>query len=439
MQWASLRGSDSVRLVEYLEAANEVGNWLLSTADHRANGWTWPVRPTVGLEGDIGLWGGMAGPTLFFVEAYRTTGDEKWLYAAREGARWMDGHVDEAAAGWAGCGLFTGVGGWALVLDELANASGDEEVSASSSSVFEVILAAAETDSSGVHWHGLSEILWGTAGIGCLLLSLGHEHVGDRALDYAMRAGDWLLVHAEEAPTGIRWGLGPAYDEAYPDRAGTRFPNFAHGTAGIAFFLARLAQETNEVRFLHAAIAGMEWVLSTTRIEGDSCAAYHHEPDGTDLYTLGWCHGPPGLAWTFRQLELTTGGQEWRTWIRRAARADRNSGIPEQREPGFWDNVGRCCGSASVAEFFLDLHRLEGHDDDLAFAQLMVDDLLARAIVDEEGMRWSNYEFRDPEPNLPPETTYMQGAAGIGSTLLRLHRHLSGDQWVVRWPHAPTW
>jgi len=72
-------------------------------------------------------------------------------------------------------------------------------------------------------------------------------------------------------------------------------------------------------------------------------------------------HGPPGLAWAFRQLELSTGNNEWRDWARRAALADRQSGIPEQREPGFWDNVARCCGSAGVAEFFSDLHRLEGH------------------------------------------------------------------------------
>ena len=32
-----------------------------------------------------------------------------------------------------------------------------------------------------------------------------------------------------------------------------------------------------------------------------------------------------------------------------------------------------------------------------------------------------------------------QGAPGIGSTLLRLHRHLAGDPWTVRWPHAPDW
>lgn len=125
---------------------------------------------------------------------------------------------------------------------------------------------------------------------------------------------------------------------------------------------------------------------------------------------------------------------------RRAARADRGSGIPERREPGSWDNGARCCGSAGVAEFFLDLHRLEGRPDDLAFAVTMADDLLGRAITGETGTRWPNYEFRKTEqPDLPPETGYLQGAPGIGSTLLRLHRHLAGDPWTVRWPHAPAW
>jgi Lanthionine synthetase C-like protein len=141
----------------------------------------------------------------------------------------------------------------------------------------------------------------------------------------------------------------------------------------------------------------------------------------------------------FRQLEICTGDVTWRTWLQRAARTDRSSGIPKQKEPGFWDNVARCCGSAGVAEFFLDLHRLEGEDDDLAFARIMVDDLLKRAIIDGAGMRWSNYEFRNQDPYLPAETGYMQGASGIGSTLLRLHRHRNGDPWTVRWPHAPRW
>ena len=224
----------------------------------------------------------------------------------------------------------------------------------------------------------------------------------------------------------------------HPDRV-RYFPNFAHGAAGNGFFLAKLAQATGHSRFLDGAHRALEWILTTVRRDGDTAAAYHHDPDGTDLYTLGWCHGPPGLAWFLRQLELTENDPSRRDWIRRCARADATSGIPEQREPGFWDNVARCCGSAGVAEFFLDLHTLEGDDADLAFARVMVDDILARGTEDEAGMRWSNIEFRNEDPVLPAEPTYLQGASGIGSTLCRLDRHERGDRWVLKWPHAPTW
>jgi len=305
----------------------------------------------------------------------------------------MDAHLEESAGRWAGCGLMTGIGGWAVVLDELAAAAGDEDIAERARRVLHTIAGHASADGDTAHWHDLTEMVWGTAGIGCLMLTLGPGYLGPAAVDLAVRAGDWL---------------------------------------------ARLAQVTGEERFLAASLAATGWIMTTVRTEDDTCAACHHDPGGTDLYTLGWCHGPPGLGWLFRQLELTTGSQDWRTWLRRAARADLISGIPARREPGFWDNVARC-GSAGVAEFFLDLRRLEHADEDLAFAVTMVDDILDRAIVDELGMRWSNYEFRSEEPDLPPETTYLQGAPGIGSTLLRLHRRLAGDPWTVRWPHAPDW
>jgi len=420
--------------VNYLQAAEGVGAWLLATAQREKQGWWWPVQPGVSDEGSAGLGWGTAGPVLFFVEAYRTTGEDRWLAAAREGARLMAHTLDEATRNWAGCGLFTGVGGWAFVLDELAAASDDRAIAAQSRTVFEAIAGQFEPADHGGHWHGLTEILWGTAGIGSLLLGPGGRHLGDRSLDLATRGGEWLLGEAEDAPGGgLRWSLGPGRP------ADRRFPNFAHGTAGIAFFLARLTDATGDRRFLDAALAGTEWILSTVRTDDDTCAAYHHDNGGTEMFTLGWCHGPPGLGWLFRQLELSTGDASWRTWLRRAARSDTTSGIPTQKEPGFWDNVGRCCGSAGVAEFFLDLHTLEARDEDVAFARVMVDDLLTRAVVDETGTRWSNVEFRKDPPDLPAETTYLQGAPGIGSTLLRLHRHLAGDPWVPSWPHAPTW
>jgi len=427
--------------VSYLAAAERTGEWLLNSAERRPDGWRWPGQPGVSAEFGTGVGWGTAAPTMFFAEAFATTGDERWLEAARGGARWMAANLDDVAARHAGCGLFTGIGGWAVALDLIAESAGDEEAAALAGRALRAIAARADRSADGTQWDELTEILWGTAGIGCVLLTLGPKYLGPSALDLATGAGDWLLAEAEQAPRGIRWSLGAsAYTGAgAEERRRRRYPNFAHGAAGIAFFLARLAQQTGERRFLDASLAATDWVMSTVRTDDGTCAAYHHEPDATDLFTLGWCHGPPGLGWLFRQLELCTGDPAWRSWLRRAARTDLISGIPARKEPGFWDNVARCCGSASVAEFFLDLHRLEGDPGDLEFATLLVDDLLGRAITDKSGTRWSNYEYRKAEPDLPPETGYLQGAPGIGSTLLRLHRHLAGDPWTAGWPHAPSW
>ena len=104
-----------------------------------------------------GLGWGTAAPVMFLVEAFRTTGDGRWLLAAREGVRWMDAHLDAAAAEWAGCGLLTGIGGWAIVLHELAAASDDEHASNLARRVLETVAHHASVTGQGVHWHDLTE------------------------------------------------------------------------------------------------------------------------------------------------------------------------------------------------------------------------------------------------------------------------------------------
>src|SRR5580704_17635431 len=211
-----LASRDNPSLVRYLTAAEQAGNWLLATAERSPQGWFWPVRPGVSTEVIPGLCWGTAAPTMFFVEAFRTTGDERWLSAARAGARWMDAHLDESAAGWTGCGLMTGIGGWAVVLDELAAAAHDEHARDLARRVLETVAARASADGDTVHWHDLTDMVSGTAGIGCLMLTLGADYLGPAAVDLAVRAGDWLLAQAEAAPAGIRWSLGRAYEAERP-------------------------------------------------------------------------------------------------------------------------------------------------------------------------------------------------------------------------------
>src|SRR5439155_22568082 len=124
-------------------------------------------------------------------------------------------------------------------------------------------------------------------------------------------AGRRLLDLAIPARIGSWWRSRP--DDHKPA------PNIAHGTTGIAYFLATLAIATGNDEYAEAALDGARYLLSLARTDDGTCAVHHHEVDGTDLYTLGWCSRPPGLACLFIRLHELTGDDEWIEWAQRAA------------------------------------------------------------------------------------------------------------------------
>ena len=101
-------------------------------------------------------------------------------------------------------------------------------------------------------------------------------------------------------------------------------------------------------------------------------------------------------------------------WVARCLHSLHTSGIPERRWPGFWDNDGRCCGTAGVGSAVLP------HDP--AFAAALADDLVDRAYVEGDRAYWRFTEHRNDDPLLPPGVGWMQGAAGIAGYLFEVAR-----------------
>jgi hypothetical protein len=114
-----------------------------------------------------------------------------------------------------------------------------------------------------------------------------------------------------------------------------------------------------------------------------------------------------------------------------------HSGLPQPLRPGFWDNNGRCCGTAGVLALACD--RVAEGSEGLDFASVLVDDLAARATVDADGARWSNREHRETPSDLPPRTGWGMGNAGIVRELLRFARITSGRDpaYAVTGPDQP--
>jgi lantibiotic modifying enzyme len=184
--------------------------------------------------------------------------------------------------------------------------------------------------------------------------------------------------------------------------------------------LTALYKETGTREFLDAALAGAKYLLSVAKTESETCLIFHNEPDGRDLYYLGWCHGPVGTARLFYLLYEVSRDESWLDWVRKSANALLQSGIPEKETPGFWNNAGICCGLAGVGEFFLDLYRAMGDRSYLEFSKRVTARLLAKATVENGRMWWVQAEHRTKPDYLFAQTGFMQGAAGIGTFLLRL-------------------
>ena len=124
-------------------------------------------------------------------------------------------------------------------------------------------------------------------------------------------------------------------------------------------------------------------------------------------------------------------------WVKKSARAVMESGIPEKQPPGFWNNVSQCCGSAGVAEFFLNLHEATGERGYLDFSKRVTANLLARATRGGEEMKWIQAEHRVRPNLLVAQTGYMQGAAGIGMLLLRLDAFEREKKDRIIFPDSP--
>jgi lantibiotic modifying enzyme len=248
---------------------------------------------------------------------------------------------------------------------------------------------------------------------------------GEHAAAIATTGGEALLGAADRTEAGLDWGIMPGQP--------SRSPNFSHGTAGIASALAVAGVALDRPDFVQAARQGAQHLLAVGSLDDGGFIMPHTIPPSTrdvEPLTYTWCHGPAGTSYVFAALSRAgvreIDGLEVTELRRRCLHSILTSGVPRRLRPGFWDNDGRCCGTAGVGDTLLDA--VQDNVDPvrdgtlLAAARTMGDALVERAIRDQAGARWRFLEHRQDPPLLPPGTSWMQGAAGIAAYLLRLTR-----------------
>ncbi|HET7018237.1 MAG TPA: lanthionine synthetase LanC family protein [Streptosporangiaceae bacterium] len=241
------------------------------------------------------------------------------------------------------------------------------------------------------------------------------------------------LTTADRTCGGVHWAVRPSPPRSH---------HIAHGTLGIVYALASVGDAAGREDLVDLALAGAADVVSRNEAGQDGFLVPHsdppHRPDLIECYSYGWCNGPAGDAQVFRLLARITADDAWTALGDRCWHTVLASGLPDRIRPGFWDNNGRCCGTAGVLALACD--RIVERGDDFGFADELVDDLARRATVDEAGARWSNYEYRATPGDLAPRTGWAMGNAGILRELLRYVRLSEGGAsgYAVPWPDHPV-
>ncbi|GIG68140.1 lanthionine synthetase LanC family protein [Phytomonospora endophytica] len=392
-------------------------NQLLHTARDNGTGLEWPTKPSES-EADTSLYSGTPGVILALLEGHRHFGLDKYADAAVRAARTVAAGLDTEEYS-----LYTGIAGSAVVLRAVADLLDDKDAAIAAARVPDLLRGAFD----GSRWGEYYDLLLGNAGIALAALD------GDD-VELAVAAVEPYLADAEETPFGVCWALRPGMEP--------RFHHYSHGTLGIAAALAAVGRAADRADLIELALAGAADVVARNEGGEDGFLAPHSDPqlrpDLVTRHNYGWCHGPAGDAHAFRFLASATGDPAWTVYGDRCWRTLTHSGLPERLYPGFWDNNGRCCGTAGVLSLALD--RAVENNDGRDFAEVLVADLCSRAIDDGDGVRWSNVEHRETPSDLEPHHGWAMGNAGIARELLRYSRLATGrDQsYAVAMPDQPV-
>ncbi|BEP13728.1 hypothetical protein acdb102_20390 [Acidothermaceae bacterium B102] len=382
-------------MTDYADVAADALRWVASQAVDAPGGSAWTDNGVVADD----LYVGTAGVLLATAEAFRYGVDCTPLAASARGRLF---HVADAVTG----DLFEGAAGRLVALRAWSRSADDPAAGAAADRLAAAISEWACRPADAGRYY---DVISGDAGT---LIALLPEDLGvvGRALE---ALASRLDAAAERSDLGLHWTMSPGEDRL--------MPGFSHGTAGVAYALLLTGQALARPDLVElAAEAGHSLIRLATTSDGWVLPNRFPPKSLPPAVSFGWCHGPAGTVRLFAALAEIAPDPAWQQAISACLQALRDSGLPARRYPGFWDNVGRCCGTAGVGLMLLDRHAVTGDRELLDWSAALADDVISYAITDDEGTRWSNHEHTVDPPDLPPGAGLMQGAAGIAGWLARL-------------------
>ncbi|PWW42198.1 type 2 lanthipeptide synthetase LanM family protein [Paenibacillus pabuli] len=382
----------------FLEQASEIGDYLLKEAIYSTGGhdatWVgvgmnyrgqWNVAAMKG-----GLYDGAAGPSLFLAHLGRLTGQRKYSDLAQLSMRTSIASLPYNTS--FGSAFY----GQASVLYSMLQLSALGLNEKNWSEKTALILNHLRM---GVPFDNYYDVLGGGAGIIPVLLDLYREQGIEEALDTAILYGDRLLEYAIPLGDGLGW----------PSPLKNKQPlgGFAHGSAGIAWSLNRLARINGDPRYLEAAEAALRYDRSLYNSEKENWTDLRKLEASEAHSSKFWCHGSAGIGLSrlllLQDSESLNGCTAMLDEIETAIHSSLNGGIGASH--------CLCHGDMGIQELLLQSGLILGRQEDLKKARL-----LAQHVIREKKLT-GHWQTGVPRAIATPG--FFLGYSGIGYQLLR--------------------
>jgi lantibiotic modifying enzyme len=174
------------------------------------------------------LYGGLPGVTLFLAYLGAITGEQRYTVLAQRAGETMLRRLEKSKSSVKSIGAFSGWGGVIYTLSHLGALWREAELLSKAEALVATLPGLIELDE-------YLDIIGGAAGCIGGLLSLYDQVQSERTLHAAVQCGERLVARAQQVEHGVGW-LVP--------REPRPLAGFAHGAAGIAWALLKLAAVT---------------------------------------------------------------------------------------------------------------------------------------------------------------------------------------------------
>jgi serine/threonine protein kinase len=195
------------------------------------------------------------------------------------------------------------------------------------------------------------DLTHGAAGQGVAALACAPS-LSHRCVEY--------LVETQQ-PNGA-WTVPPGIGKL----SGQCLTGFAHGVAGIVYFLAEYLNRHGGSRAAQSLERAVNWLTEHSRTLEDGTVCWPYS-DAQEAQWKWWCHGGPGIALAYLRLYETTGKSEYYAKAAAALRVH-----PRQI---IYGNLSLCHGLAGLGEIYLEAYKVSGDEEWFNRAHGIVDAL----------------------------------------------------------------